>query len=422
MSIHRYCRSRARASRGQALILTLVVMLVALPTAIYLYNFAGASMRTAMAERRQKTASQLANGALTDYFRQFSQSNYSGHYDPDSLSRPQSFYSSGFSTVTFTPDQQHHSLYLKAEGVYGTPSRPKTTRVLEALIKFYSDLVRFGTMINGAYTVSASNVTYLGGFYTNGNLSVTGSNVTFDGGPVIVNGSLSGAASVRIEGDLYYSGAGAGSVTVTGTKYRFIPAVSWPSLDFTYYAAQYTYKTTADKTIVFNSTGTFTVVGGATYAIPADGAIIFADNANLTVKGIVSGPVTVVAGANAAGSCASASGKITVGDNLYYAGASSVTATSGGTFAALASNCVTFSKTGADLLAVGVYFVQNGTTNMQANGSAGRRFQLWGVRTQGVTVTGFSGGISLVYDPALKTYQPPGLPEKALLVGWNLHH
>lgn len=422
MSIRRYCRSRARASDGQALIITLVVMLVALPTAVYLYNVAGVSLRVAMAERHQKTASQLANGALTDYFRQFSQSNYSGHYDTASLSRPQSFYSNGFSTVTFIPDQQHHSLYIRAEGVYGTPSRPQTTRVLEGLIKFYSDLVRFGTMINGAFTVSASNIEYLGGFYTNGNLSVTGTNVTFNGGPVVVNGSLSGAASVKIEGDLYYSGASAGSVTVTGTKYHYIPSVSWPTLDFTYYAAQYTYTTTTDQTIVFNSTGTFTVVGGATYAIPAQGAIIYANNANLTVKGAVSGPVTVVAGSSTAGTCGSATGKITVADNLYYAGASSVTASANGAFAALASNCVLFSKTGADLLAVGVYFVQNGTSNMQANGSAGKRLQIWGVRTQGITLTGFSGGVAIVYDAALRSFQPPGLPEKALLVNWNLHH
>jgi hypothetical protein len=399
----------------------LAVMVVALPTAVYLYGFADRALKTALAERRQKTATALANGALTDYFRQFSQSAYDGHYDTDALSRPKSFYAAGYSTVTFTADSTAHTLRIEARGVYGTESEPKTTRVLEALIKFYSDLVRFGTMVNGPFTVSASNVTYLGGFYTNGNLSVTGSNVTFSGGPVIVAGNMSGAASVRVEGDLYYSGTSAGSVTVTGKKYNYIPSVDWPTLDFNYYAAQYTYTTTASQTIVFNSTQTFTVVGGATYAIPPQGAIIYANGANLTVRGIVSGPVTIVAGASTAGSCSSSTGKITVSDNLYYAGASSITASASGSFAALASNCVTFSKTGSDLVAAGVYFVQNGTSNMQANGSSGRRLLIYGVRTQSISISGFSG-LVVTYDSSLKNHQPPGLPEKALLANWNLHH
>ena len=351
----------------------------------------------------------------------FSQNAYSGHYDTADLSRPQTFYSAGYSTVTFIPDSLGHTLYLRAEGVYGTPAKPLTKQILEALIQFASDLVQYGTMVNGPFTISASNVSYDGGFYTNGNLSVTGSNVRFNGGPVVVAGNLSGAASVVIDGDLYYSGTGAGSVTVTGTKYNFIPAITWPTLDFAYYDAHYTYKTTTNQTIIFNSTGTFTVVGGATYAIPADGALIYAQNASLTLRGIVSGRVTAVAGATSAGNCTSAAGKITVNDNLYYVGASSISASAGASFAALARNCTTFTKTGADLLVVGVHFVEQGTSNMKLTGSSGKRFQLYGVRTQGISVSGFTGGITLKYDNNLRTFQPPGLPEKALLVNWNHH-
>ncbi len=404
------------------MVMALVILLVALPTAVYLYQAAVVSLRSAAAERRQKTASSLANGAVTDYFRQFSQDVYNGHYDAASLSRPKSFYSAGYSTVTFIPDETRRTVYLRAEGVYGTEAKKVTTRVLEALVQFYSDLVQYGTMINGIFTIGASNVVYDGGFYVNGGLTVSGSNIRFNGGPVVVNGSVSGAASVVIDGDLYYSGASAGAVTVNGTRYNFIPSVTWPTLDFNYYDAHYTYKTTTDQTIVFNSTGTFTVVGGATFAIPGDGAIIYAHTANLTSGGMVRGLAIVGAGAAAAGSCGSATGKITVSDNVYYAGASSISATSGASFAALARNCVSFNKTGADLLVAGVYFVEQGTSNMKANGSAGRRLLLYGVRTQGISLSGFTGGVSLKYDANLRSYQPPGLPEKAYLVGWNLHH
>ena len=423
MSTPYFCRSSRTVTdrRGQALVLALVLMIVALPTAIYTYNFVATSLKVGMAERRQKVASELANGAMTDYFRQFSQDVYSGHYDPDALARPKSFYSAGYSTVTFVPDSINHTVYVRAQGVYGTPESPKTTRTLEGLIRFYSDQVRFGTMINGPFTIGVNDVVYSGGFYVNGNLTISASGVTFNGGPVIVNGNVSGAASNQINGNLYYTGASQGSVTVTGKTYRYIPAVNWPTLDFNYYAANCTYTTAVDQTIVFNSTQSFTVVGGATYAIPPQGAMIYAANANLTIKGAVSGPITVVAGADTLGGCSSAKGKITVADNVYYAGASSITASASASFAALASNCVSFNKTGADLLAAGVYFVQQGTSNMRANGSNGRKFKLYGVRTQGISVSGFTGGISLVYDQNLRTYQPPGLPEKALLVGWDLH-
>ncbi|MDE2290883.1 MAG: hypothetical protein KGL53_02265, partial [Elusimicrobia bacterium] len=185
--------------------MALIVLLVALPTGVYLYQYIQTAMKGAVAERHQKVATQLANDALTDYFRQFSQDAYKGHYDTASLSRPESFYSAGFSTATFIADDAHHSLYIRAEGGYGTAAAPKTLRVLEALIAFQSDLVRFGTMFNGAATISASNVTYDGGFYANGNLSITGSNVTFEGGPVVVNGNISGTTT--IDGDVFYTGS-----------------------------------------------------------------------------------------------------------------------------------------------------------------------------------------------------------------------
>jgi len=122
----------------------------------------------------------------------------------------------------------------------------------------------------------------------------------------------------------------------------------------------------------------------------------------------------VVAG-GPAGSCASSAGKIMLNGDLYYAGASSIAATSPGSFAALACNCLRFDKFGGDMTAVGIYFVQQGT-QMQAYGSTGRRFLLYGVRTQGIAVRGFRPVIS--YDPNLRAYPPPGLPERALLVNW----
>ncbi|MFA6003327.1 MAG: hypothetical protein WC881_04595 [Elusimicrobiota bacterium] len=398
-------------------------MLFALPVAITFYNYVGVTMRSSIQERRQKAATQIANSVVTDYMRQFSQDAYNGHYDVDQLARPETFYANGFSTVTFIPDQVNRTVYLRAEGTYGTTARPLAHKVLESLILFQSDLTQYGTMINGPFTISADNAAYDGGLWINGNLSVTGSNVRFNSGPLVINGNLSGAASVVLDGDLYQSGASAGSVTILGNRYNFVPSVSWPTLNFNYYDAHYTYKTTSNKTIVFNSTGTFTIVNGPTLAIPSDGAIIYAENANLTVKGVVSGRVTVVAG-GATGNCSSATGKITVSDNLYYVGASSISAGANQALAALARNCITFSKTSANLLAVGIFFVEQGTSNMTLTGSNNKNFWLYGVRTQGITISpsnSFSNLRSLNYDANLRAYPPPGMPEKAMLVNWKLH-
>ena len=121
------------------------------------------SLRSAAAERRQKTASSLANGAVTDYFRQFSQDVYSGHYDAASLSRPKSFYSAGYSTVTFIPDATPHGLpagrrSLRHRGQEG--DHPGAGSPGAVLLRPR----QYGTMINGIFTIGASNVVYDGGF------------------------------------------------------------------------------------------------------------------------------------------------------------------------------------------------------------------------------------------------------------------
>jgi len=421
MSIRLCFRSRA-AERGFALPGALVLLLFLLPMGIMFYRYSAQALRASVKEGQQKTASQYANSVVTDYMRQFSQDPYNGHYDADRLERPESLYEGGFSTVTFTADEVNRTVHLMATGGYGDPASPQARRRLEALVQFSSDLTQYGTMTNGPFTISANNAAYDAGLWINGNLTITGANVRFNGGPVVVRGNVTAPANAVLDGDLYYSGNSAGNLTVLGTVFNYAPSANWPALDFNYYDAHYTYKATADQTIIFNSTGSFTVVNGPTVLIPASGAILYCDNCSFTVRGVVSGRVTAVAG-GAAGSCASASGRITVNDDLYYAGASSIAASAGASFAALARNCVTYSKNGANLTAVGVYFVEQGTSNMRLTGSAGFRFWLYGVRTQSITLnpgSSFSALRSLNYDANLRSFPPPGLPERALLVGWNL--
>jgi hypothetical protein len=423
MSIRRSCLSSRSSARtagprsGQALVLALLLMLFVLPAGITLYKYVGQSVRASVAESRQKAALGYANSAIMDYMRQFSQDPYSGHYDTASLSRNNFLYQNGFSTVTYVADPVNHNLYLHAQGDF-TAYGAKTQRSISAVLHFQSPLTKYGTMINGPFTISGSNVDYIGGMWINGALNVTGANVTWTGGPLIVNGSVTGAAGATLNGTLYYSGAGIGALTVNGSKYNFVPTSTWPTIDTNFYYANSTYVSTVTQTVVFNSTGSFTVVGGASYAIPASGAILYCSACNFTLSGVVSGRVTAVA-AGAAGS--GAQGNITVNNSLYYAGASSMSATAANSFAAMASNTIAFTKAAGNMLAAGTYFVQNGTTNMSATGPAGATFWLNGVRTQGMSVTGFGGGFTLSYDANLIAYPPPGLPETPMLVNYRVH-
>jgi len=420
MSILHYCRSSRRnsaAARGQALVLALLLILFVLPVGITLYKFVAQSMRAAVQENRQKTSIGWANGVVMDYMRQFSQNPYAGHYDAASLNRDKFLYQSGFSTVTYVADPVNHNLYLKATGQYTGGGGPPTKRSVEAVIHFQSMLTKFGTMINGPITLGASNVAYNGGMWIGGALTLGGSNMTWNGGPLIVNGSVvnGGGGPRTLNGNLYYSGVSVAGLTVTGNTYNFVPPFTWPTIDPAYFNANSTYVSNAtDQTIVFNSNGTYTIVGGATAAIPPNGAILYCNNCNFTIHGVVGGRATVVA-------TGAAKGAITVDSSLYYAGASSMSASAANSFAALATNSITFSTTSANsLYAAGTYFVQQGTLNMSLSGGGGAMFWLNGVRTQAINNLGGFGRVVISYDQNLITNPPPGLPESPLLVNYRV--
>ncbi len=396
-----------------ALFIAVVVPMLATFTALTIQT-----IKSVQAEKRQKSADELANNALTDYMRQFSQSYYTDHYDPSNLNRPESFYSVGFTSVAFISDSVNHTLFIQAKGKYGQSSaKPLSEQVLTALIQFFSDVTRFGTMINGPFTISASNVGYNGGVWINGSLSITGSNVRFNGGPLIVNGNVTGGSGAILDGDLYYSGSSVGSLSVLGNKYNFVPQLQWPKLDFTYYNAHYNYKTTTAQTIVFNSNGTFSVVGGPTITIPAAGAIIYGENCNLTIRGTVGGRVTVVAG-GAVGS--GSQGNITVSNNLLYADGSD-SASAANSLSVLATNVISFTKYGSNMTVHGVFFTE--TSNFRIWGDVAYQFRLYGTRSSGMTFysNAFAGGRFVNYDANLQIYPAPGLPERPMLVNWNAH-
>lgn len=417
--------------RGIAMVVVNLMILFLVPFVLYIALTSRAHLKSSLKEKQLKMSGSLASNILVDLMRQFSQNYYEGHYDTDSLSRNSAFYTAGFSEVHTEADAQNHRLYIQATGKYGRDSAsPLADRDLYGAVQFISDLTDYGTLIDGTFTISASNVTYYGKWWITGNLKITGSNVTFMGGPLIVGGNLQVTGSnARINGDLYYSGTLTGSPYVSGTSYNFYPTdMSYPSIKSTFYQVNYNYKLTADRTLRFNahpSSSTFSIIDTTiTVPVTESGMVIYGENVNLTVYGTVRGRVTV------ATSNTGSKGKITVGlnnqsaDLLYYdplTGGTTTSAAAGSSFAALPSNGLTFQgKTTSpysDLTVCGVFF-DSGANNMTATGKSSKKLYLYGTRNKPIS-TSFGGSV-FTYDNWLNNFPPPGLPERPLLVTWHI--
>lgn len=421
---------------GMGLIMAILLSLFILPTFLYLSWNASTALRHSLRERQQEEAGGVAAQALVDYMRQFSQDYYEGHYDAATLNRNRTFYGAGFVDVEHHANPAAHTLYVKASGKAGrgTGQPGLAGKTLDAAIQFISGLTDYGTLINGAFTISASNITYFGKWWITGNLSITGSNVRFAGGPLIVGGNLSVSGSnVRVDGDLYHGGTLTGSPIVSGTAYNFYPSdMVYPDIRESHYSANYNYRLTGtDRILQFNahpSSSTFSVIG-TTITVPVieSGMIILGENVNLTVYGTVRGRVTV-ATTNTSGT----KGRITVGQSsaesnlLYYnplTGGTTTSAALGSSIALLASNGITLQgKTSTpvqDLTVCGVIFNRS-AADISASGGSTRRLNIYGTRNKPISTSGFGGGTTMIYDVGLNANPPPGLPERPVLVTWRM--
>ncbi|HOW26881.1 MAG TPA: hypothetical protein PK876_00050 [Elusimicrobiota bacterium] len=403
--------------RGMAMVTALIIMLFVIPLVGTFLTRAINEHEANVKDRQIKTARVLANNVLVDFMRQFSQDHYDGHYDSTSLARCEAFYSVGYSTVSIEADTNRHTVFLRALGKYGQDSsNPKFTKKITGLIQFISDLTRFGSMINGAFTITGSNVIYTGGMYTNGAMTISGSNVTFNGGAVISNGNHTGSGTTTHNADVYYLGSCSGG-TYNGARYSYVPDVDWPTINTTYYSQRYHYRTTANQTWNFSvvgGSGTFNVVGTTTVVtIPASGAILFTENNNLTVYGTVRGRVIIVCSGTLG---STTQGCITVSGNLRYANGTNL-ASAQDSLALMAKNRITF--TAPNIVVNGIYFVeQAGTTQLQGTSSGTGSFSLYGVRCSGLS--SYYSSALFQYDPNLVQFPPPGLPEKPFLVMWRV--
>ena len=406
-----------------------ILSVVVFGSAIFLLTRASQELKSSVMNRKIKTATALANNSVTDMLRQFAQNLQENHYDAATLERSPAFSSNGFSSVSITANQSQHFLSFEARGSYGDDiDNPDNRKTVTGVIKFISDMTTFGTMTNGSFTTSANNVTYTGKVWINGNWTISGDNIIVNGGPVFVNGNIStsGGGDLVVNGNLYRAGARAGTITVNGSDNNYLPQMTWPTIDRTYFDSISNVVVSADANVRFQWDGVSPTgsvrVGTTPYAIPSSGFVIYGRNCTLTSSGTVRGRVSVVS----LRTSGTVGGNIVIDDTLHYATAGSTSLSNASdSFGAIASNSISFNKAGAtanDLYVSGTYFVDSaGTTGMTATctGCASKRFRFFGTRNKGISVSGWTG-FDISFDQNLDTFPPPGLPEKPYLVSWDI--
>ena len=410
--------------RGSTMVLALTIMTLILLLGANYLNKTLTQYRTAKIYSQMISSKHLANNAIVDLMRQFSQNHYRNHYDADYLDRGEAILlGSGFTDVTITPDELNRSLYLDAEGLTGTDAEaPTQTQTLHSVVKFESDLVTHNVWIDN--TLSCGTGARYEGFimHVEQNLNLSGGNV-FDVGSLIVEGNISpNGAPSTVTGDLYVLGTinNPSNLNVLGEIYTYVPAEQYPSIDFAYYATNYNKYYAGNTTLTFNSDGTWDdLPDGNTFTVPAAGAVIYVHNGTLRISGTVRGRVTVVNNQSA----------YVIGDLDYANGTHKASVED--SFALIVQNYVYFCA--KDLNYHGVVVTQNQrimggyvesapyTLRTKLTSEKGI-FSMWGTRISAYSGSMGGGFVTRNYnfDPMLRQYPPPGLPEKPILATWNM--
>ncbi len=441
---------RVRSIDGFSMVIVLTFLLLLVPLALLTLNIVTHSVRFSVFDRHERTAWESANSALMDYMRQFGQSQNGNYLEPAALARPN--LSLGGGVVSYNPSVNiiNRSAFLEAQGKFGlNPNDPGGQQRFTALVRFQSDLTRYAIMYGQSipWNDNGASSTHYGPVFIKGDITsvpATAPGQVIEGGPVVVTGNISLDTDLEINGDFYLGGtkSGIGDIIGTGGRFNYVPTVEYPTLDRNYYEVFSSFTFTQYGFLRFNGDGTFKFcqspnpnvnsrselviaynacvpqwVSLPSVSIPATGAIFYAKNTNISVYGEVDRPVTVVA-LGAPG--VSYQGCIEMPLSITYpAGATS--ATSSYSFAALAQNYLFFDNINdaTSFEYRGVAFSSLGYDVAHFRSNPGATMHYYGTFGAGGVVYG-NLVMDMHFDAMLNRYPPPGLPERPLLVNWNM--
>jgi len=469
---------RRLGQSGMTTFLVIVIMLAVVPLLIMILRNTSSQLLRGRMDKHIKGSRVLAADFISDVMRQFSEDYSVNHYDPFTLRRTNwDHLRSGRGGVTLTADAPGRFVVFHSTAEVGVGNELAATalyarmvgirRKTFGVVKFVSDHARYAAVVpaesldaGGDLTIGTPQ-TVQGGLWVGGNLRVNANDVWFrrHGNntcyPVVVQGDLVlNQTDTRFDCPVFYTGnmIGTGHFSVTpvhvGPSPTALPKMTIPALKYAYFEDKYAFirngggpyrwelapTANNDATIIKDADS-----GNVLTTLPST-AVVIVQNADLTIAkdSRVGGKVTIVAVQDAT---AADGGNVNIEADIQYAGAHPRRADSGHSFAVIAVNRIAFRNVkDDDMNVVGLYMTapimnQNpplASTNlglfwMADDDDDDGEFRLDGAIMSPIAVDNtsdpdmdnadpFEEGRSIVYDPGLMNFLPPGIPERPVLV------
>jgi hypothetical protein len=427
----------------------MLIFLVLLPILLVFSAKVTLHMKHSARDRGMRASRHLANNMVIDYMRQFSGDYRGEHYADLWIQRNWDGsvgYEGGRSSATYnarlhaslTPGfvEDRRMLALRVSGEF--KNRAADSQRLYGIVSFHSDVLRYGLVSHDDLTVNSGDP--LDGRTVNGGVWI-GGDVNFDPGATLVLGNGGGAGYFGSTGVLVATGSvfgtglrvplgmsmhyggGTGSVDPSsqGSVVNYIP---WNAADIQPRLEDLGYYLTHSATSVVCNPGagivsaTFSFLnngvridrdglGGSevlTFNVPA---VLVTNGCNLWVQEAafsrVSRRITVVA----------VQGNVFVNGDIRYSGGGGASASR--SLAVISGGDLTFLAGGPFPADVSGLFFSAGTVVLD------RDVNLRGTLVTQTGEINNTGGarLDITFDPDLRRFSPPGLPERPRLVRWQ---
>lgn len=452
-----------RRDRGIALPLVLFVLMIVFPLTMYFMHKSSGLARVMRHERMGSAARRLGDNMVEDFLSAFSKGTgyYENHFSAAVLARTQTYFESGYSSVTVQGSPVARTVLVRARGDYGQdPTAPRKTRTLEAMFRFVP-LIGLNLMSSaGNFDFGIPNMTVQGPVRADGDLIVSAANVTFNQ-PVVAGEAVSALGSTQFLSQVYYGTTLAPAynavVYPAGIPIHDVPPGASFSIDRSFYQINSTtfsigstvwwefrdnfgvgeYRSRWDT----DADHAFTAADpafGAWTAIPPAGGIFYVDQAKTYVSGTVRGRITIVCTSPNTDPLTEINRGVieVIGPRFGYAVGDLANATQ--SLFALSSRGYIFSQNTAgpiDLVVDGAFYAESPSFTTPC----GAGYGVWARRTAGAghandrfVFTGSWNRMGLCedlpvsvlapvfnFDPNLQLFPSPGVPEKAVLVSWS---
>jgi hypothetical protein len=311
---------------------------------------------------------------------------------------------------------------------------------LKGVMEFRNEAFRFGLVVENGLVIGPSsplNGRDLDmGVYVKGALDLSEANLDIESRPVLVEGDVTGGSDVKLKNrsQLYYSGRDHGGWhQVRGNQYDMVPPMDLIEMDLSVYRTKFRIYSNVSSEPVQSATWTFTQVTPDTCECrfgpdPGDvwpvayqpnfGWPIFVlEGGNLIVQGQCSSKVTVVSYSRTPSNL---EGNIFINGDFGQIPSGGAVSAPTRSFAALASRQITFNG-GSGQKVFGYYYAQ--TFDVVPNPGDGNNtdVELRGTlhATLGLSPVVPGNTLRILFDPDLSANNPPGIPQRPLLVTFH---